>query len=110
MDTTTDPNAAVERVREEVRLRNMSVRQAAAAGGVSNTTWGDFYATGIATPKMRDAVARAFDWPLDWPENPPPLPEAREDQLIKLVAALALEVRGLADEVRELRREVRKSR
>ena len=109
MDATTDPTAAVERVREEVRLRNMSVRQAAAAGGVSNTTWGDYYATGIATPKMREAVARAFDWQLDWPENPPPLPEAREDQLIKLIAERVAKVDRLADEVSALRRPDRRS-
>jgi hypothetical protein len=101
---------AVDRVREEVRIRNLSVRQAATAGGISNTTWGDYYTTGIATPKIRDAVARVFGWPLDWPENPPPLPEAREDQLLKLIAELALEVRELAAEVRELRCELRESR
>lgn len=98
------PMTAVERVREEVRLRNMSVRQAAAAGGISNTTWGDFYTTGIATPKIRDAVARAFGWELDWPDNPPPLPEARDDQVMSMLKTLLNRIDDLEQKVDRLSR------
>lgn len=63
-----------ERVIHERKLRFPSQRQASAAGRISNTTWGRFETSGEVTPAIRKAVARAFEWPKDWPENPPPLP------------------------------------
>ena len=67
---------ARERVIAERRRRGWSQRRAAVAGGVSNTLWNDFEGGRVPTdgsraPTMRHAVADAFGWDLDWPENPP---------------------------------------
>jgi len=86
------------------RLRGMSQRAAAQAGEVSNTTWGRLESGEIGlTPVTVLAVARAFNWPEDWPESPPDekvsepdvaLREAvdvltdRIDELVRLVARL----------------------
>lgn len=63
-----------KRVIEERALRGgMSVREAAIAGGCANTTWQDWENGGRKLGKaMRRAVAQAFSWEPDWPENPPP--------------------------------------
>lgn len=60
-----------ERVAQERRLRAMSARQAAAAGDISNTLWSKYEKHGIVTDAVRAGVARAFDWPMTWPEDPP---------------------------------------
>lgn len=51
--------------------RGLSIRRAATLGGISNETWGRYEETGKLTPTIRSAVASAFGWPADWPENPP---------------------------------------
>jgi transcriptional regulator with XRE-family HTH domain len=60
-------NAAADRVRLERLRRKWSVRQAASAGGISNTHWQAFE-NGLQelTPGLSAAVARAFEWDLDW--------------------------------------------
>jgi hypothetical protein len=55
----------------ERRRRGWSIRTAAERGAVSNTTWGRFEAGHQLTGTMRQAVARAFTWPLSWPETTP---------------------------------------
>jgi DNA-binding XRE family transcriptional regulator len=68
----TPETALRQLVTQERAARMMSVRQAAAAGGISNTTWHDWEdGRRDLSPKMRDAVAKAFDWPADWNFNPP---------------------------------------
>lgn len=43
--------------------------------GVSNTTWGSWEnGDRSLSGRVRVAVAKAFDWPTDWAENPPPAP------------------------------------
>ena len=66
-------NRAVERVRQERMLRgSWSIRHAAEVSGVlSNQTWSTFEKTGVVTDGVRLAVSKAFDWPMDWPENLP---------------------------------------
>ncbi len=104
------PVDARDRVRAEITLRGWSDRAASIHAGFSNTVLNVYFRTNRVGPTLRSGLARAFGWELNWPENPPPLPEAREDQLLKLIAELALEVRELATEVRELRCELRGSR
>lgn len=64
----------IDRVELERRLRGWSVREAGAQGGISNTTWASFEATGMVTPKVRIAIAKAFGWPSSWPEELPEPP------------------------------------
>lgn len=61
-------NRRVTAIRER---RFGSVRQAALAGGVSNTTWARYEESGNLTHGMRVAIAQAFGFEEDWPENPP---------------------------------------
>ncbi len=79
-----------DRVRHERLRRGWSVRDAAAAGSISNTYWGKFedYRQSL-TPMIATAVAKAFDWPADWPD-----------------AADGQPVNRQADEMAQLRREV----
>lgn len=90
------PVKPAERVAEERRLRgHLSIRQVSAGTSTSNETWSKFERTGIVTPKIRLAVAEAFGWPSDWPEQLPPLPPPEAaDALSRLEVA----VRALADE------------
>lgn len=72
---------ARERVAREMRVRGWSVRRVAATASergahVTNTTLGRYLDGGEATPKVRQAIAAAFDWSGSWPEDPPPLPDA----------------------------------
>jgi hypothetical protein len=68
------------------------MRRAAEAAGVSHTWW-DLVERGAQRrhDKAREAVARAFDWPLDWPENPPPPPviSQRDDAVLAAFERLA---------------------
>ena len=61
------------------------MREAGQAGGCSHTYW-DAIERGEARKQVmaRTAVARAFGWPDDWIENPPPTPEVtqRDDQVL----------------------------
>ena len=56
-----------DKVRRERLQRGWSVRDAARAGGISNTFWGNFedYRQAL-TPLLTAAVSRAFEWSDDW--------------------------------------------
>jgi transcriptional regulator with XRE-family HTH domain len=65
----------VERVIAERQQRGLTIRQAAGLTDITNTTWSRWEnEAGDPSPKLRTAVATAFGWGQDWPENPPPLP------------------------------------
>lgn len=70
-----DDTLARGRVVTERRYRGLSARKAADLGQISNTAWSR-WERGQAelTGTIRHAVARAFSWPNDWPENLPPEP------------------------------------
>lgn len=103
-----------EHVRNERKRRGWSVRRAATAGGISNTTWGTFEAAGQVTDTVRVGVAQAFGWPTTWPEGPPaltPLVEgepsnadlaAKLDALLQSNAALHELVRNMGAVVERL--------
>jgi transcriptional regulator with XRE-family HTH domain len=79
MDEMTD-DLLVERVRTERELRNLSVRAAVRRTQISNTPWSRWENEGgPPSPTMRKAVADAFGWPADWPENPPAVQRSRTD-------------------------------
>lgn len=89
-------------MKRERELRGLSVRRAAELGGTSNETWGK-YERGLTevSPKVRTAVARAFGWPMDWPEAPPRASKAPAAPGVDSVTQLRLEVEALARLVRE---------
>lgn len=63
-------NELADKVRRERLNRGWSVRQASSAGRISNTYWGEFedYKRQL-TPTIAAAVAKAYDWPADWPDG-----------------------------------------
>lgn len=91
-------------------MRGLSIRQAcdaATANGykVTNTTWSRWEAgTGKLTKGVRSAVAVAFGWANDWPENPPPPPTAPGQQ------DLEQQVANLVDMLTELTKQVAEQR
>ncbi len=91
-----------ERVRRERELRGLSVRRAAELGGTSNETWGKYERglTGLS-PKVRTAVARAFEWPMDWPEHPPRERRGAVEPQTDAVSRLRSEVEALAHQVQK---------
>jgi hypothetical protein len=70
-------HTAAERVRQELAHRKLSVREAARLvtgdAYVTNDTWGRFLNTGELGDKLTRAIAAAFGWPLNWPDELPPL-------------------------------------
>jgi hypothetical protein len=100
----------VARVAVERRLRGWSGREAAIAGGISNTTWSKFEATGEIGDAMRRGAAKAFGWPMDWPENLPAIEMGQADAVSQLrveVERLAGVVRAQGLQIVELTRAVR---
>lgn len=87
---------AAEAVKRERRLRGWSVRAAATAGGVSNTTWSTYEATGVLTDKMQRAIVQAFGWDATWAEHLPAEPPSSGEDVLRM----------LVDEVAALRRHV----
>jgi hypothetical protein len=105
-------HTAADRVRQELAHRKLSVREAARLvtgdAYVTNDTWGRFLNTGELGDKLTRAIAAAFGWPLNWPDEPPPLEvrmpvddpyvvnlterldrlEARQERLIELLERL----------------------
>lgn len=80
-------------MRAERNRRALSVRQAAVLGGVSNTAWGDMeHGVVDLTPRLRMAVAAAFDWPEDWPET---MTQAPDSTLVERIETLEQQVRDL---------------
>jgi hypothetical protein len=95
--TTITPQQAVQAERHR---RALSIRQAARMADVSNTHWGDMEAgRAPLTGRMRQAVATAFDWPLDWPETMTAPPDSsviqRLEALETATARLAVAVEPL---------------
>lgn len=82
----------------ERRRRGWSQRQAAEHAGIDNGLWSRIE-TGKTSlsDRSRAAVAKAFDWPLDWPDTDPGEPQSlsRMDQLEVRVADLEALVRAL---------------
>lgn len=93
---TRKPAAPVRRVITERRRRGWSARTAAQVAQISNTTWSGFERTGKLTDTIRQAVAEAFGWPVDWPERPTPVESGD-------VAAVLDELRALRAELSEHR-------
>lgn len=89
------------------------MREAGQAGGCSHTYW-DAIERGEARKQVmaRTAVARAFGWPDDWIENPPPTPEVtqRDDEVLGAIEKLGWTVLRTNQEmltaIAELRAEV----
>ncbi len=104
---TTDYNPAAA-VQAERFARGWSVRRAAAAGEVSNTTWGNYEGGGPLTNRMREAVQKAFGWPGSWPEIPVrTLSQPVAEELRQLIAAQALQLDQLIARVEDLDAELR---
>jgi transcriptional regulator with XRE-family HTH domain len=101
-----DEDVLRERVRHEREImRNMSIRDAAGRGGISNTTWGEWESGKRKLSRsVRAAVVRAFNWPEDWPINPPavrpPDPdEPTNAELAQLIGELTTEVARMGAEI-----------
>jgi hypothetical protein len=91
------------RVAHERRMRALSIRKAAQIGGTSNQTWGVFEQTGIVTPSVRAAVSQVFEWPMDWPENPPEIVSLRNGDEVDALRADILDTRRQLAELLESR-------
>lgn len=105
MEESYDPAASVQ---AERRARGWSVRRAALAGNVSNTTWGNYEGGGPLTNRMREAVQRAFGWPGTWPEIPVrTIHSSDAEELRELIAAQALQLEQLIARVEDLDAELR---
>jgi transcriptional regulator with XRE-family HTH domain len=96
-----------ERVSAERRRRGWSARTAAKQAGISNTTWSEFEKCGEVTSRIRQAVADAFEWPADWPEQMVPTELAAQQQL---VAATTANQQSILDKLDELLDELRQHR
>ena len=97
MPTTTTQLTPQEAVTMERRRRALSIRQAARLGDVSNTAWGDMEAgRAPITLRLQQAVADAFDWPMDWPETMTAPPDSSVIQRLEaLEHSLALLVQAV---------------
>ena len=105
-----DDNPAELRARVEAerkRRGRMSVREAAVAGNISNTTWGKFETGEIAvTRAIRRGVATAFDWNEDWPERPPPMPLTPMDEIRADLDRMSREIADVTEQNRRMRGEI----
>ena len=108
MSTTPGEIARAERLR-----RGWSLREAGDAGGTSHSQWDRIERNEARREHdMRTAVARAFGWPDDWIENPPPTPEVtqRDDEVLGAIEKLGWTVLRTNQEmltaIAELRAEV----
>lgn len=91
-----------EKVLQERRKRGWSVRRAAGAGHISNTTWGRYEAGDLElSGAIHNAIAVAFGWPHDWPDREvPDWDAAVEDATAEVTAALERLQATVNDEVR----------
>jgi hypothetical protein len=96
-------------VRQERLRRGLSATRAGELGGISKDGWRHIE-LGIAkrADHWRIAVAKAFGWPEDWPDNPPDPPEVVEvkDQLADALASIQQQMVSLRAEVAEVRSEI----
>jgi transcriptional regulator with XRE-family HTH domain len=81
-------------VKRERERRGWSIRDAAHHGGISNETWGRYEHSGRITPRIRQAVSEAFDWPLSWPDM---ASQADVDVVVTKLDSLARLVERLQD-------------
>ena len=88
-----------ERVIDERIRRGWSIREAAAHGGVSNTTWARYEQTGNLTGRMRQAVALAYSWTVDWPDTPDTAEPATAPEPDDELTEIASKVDRLADSI-----------
>lgn len=94
-----------DKVLRERRKRGWSVRKAAIAGHISNTTWGRYESGELElSGAIRNAIAVAFGWPSDWPDRDvPDWDHAVQNATRQVTAALEAEVRSqLADHEQRL--------
>lgn len=79
-----------DKVLRERRKRGWSVRKAAIAGHISNTTWGRYESGELElSGAIRNAIAVAFGWPSDWPDRDvPDWDHAVQDATLQVTAAL----------------------
>ena len=89
----------------ERKRRALSIRSASALSGISNQTWGVFEKGETSlTPTVQYGVAKAFDWPTDWPETKIPgyVPPTDVDEITLLkerVAKLEVALEALGQRV-----------
>lgn len=103
----SDP-AIRQRVVFERTTRGLSVRGAAVLGEISNTTWGAWEKGKIGlTATVREGVSKAYGWPLNWPEDLPPMPSAREDMLIAAMGQLSAQLTEVIQRLDRLEATVR---
>ena len=88
-----------ERMTAERRRRGWSQRQAAEHAGVDSALWSRMERGEVPiTDRSRAAIARAYDWPLDWPDvepGAPPTSVSRLDDLEARIRDLEALVRAL---------------
>lgn len=104
----SEPTELRARVEAERKRRGrMSMREAAVAGNISNTTWGKFETGEIeVTRAIRRGVATAFDWNEDWPERPPPMPLTPMDEIRGDLDRMSREIADVTEQNRRMRREI----
>lgn len=103
-------NHLADRVRDERLARGWSIRHAVVESGnlITNTWWGKFEdRQQPLTDTIRDAVAAAYKWPKDWPDEVTPPAGMADVGAQRSQFEMAQEVARLADLVRELRASVR---
>lgn len=96
-------DALADRVRRERLRREWSVRDAAAAGGISNTYWGQFedYRQPL-TPLIAAAVARAYGWNDDWADEVAAADVSQYDELVVRIRRLEQAMLRVQREVGEM--------
>jgi hypothetical protein len=114
-DDQMDENRA-DYLRQEVKRergrRAWSVRTAASNGGISNTAWGEYEKVGALTNGTQAAIAKAFGWPVNWPETlepgeRPATPQvlgedSQSSELTTLLASLDRTVKRLEERLERL--------
>jgi len=111
MLSVTDPGVLAEHVRQERARLGLTLRSAtelarAAHVKIKFQTWHKFERDGKVTPTIRSAVAAAFDWPKDWPENPPALTEWNQHTLLETVTLRVAALEQGQEEIRDLVRQI----
>ncbi len=103
----------VERVRLELQTRRLSVREAGrlALGDdyVTNDTWGHWLREeGPPRGRLTRAIAAAFSWPINWPDELPPLDVLlpADDPAVVNLTALVDRMAVRMDEIEALMRRI----
>jgi hypothetical protein len=100
-------------VRTERLRRGLTPLAAGQLGGISKAGWINIEnGTARRIDHWRYAVARAFDWPDDWPEHPPvpPAVSQRDDAVLaafeRLASTMLATMAAMQTQIDELRRAV----